>query len=115
MTAASAEAPLAVGIDALTVSYGPTVVTDAFDLRVPAGAALAVVGTNGAGTSTLLRRVTGLQEPSDGVVRVFSRAPGHRWPSGARWRPRSTTGEHTTAHLRPPHSAAEPRTSMPAA
>lgn len=38
---------------------------------VPAGSVVAVVGTNGAGKSSLIRTLVGLQRPSEGSVEVF--------------------------------------------
>ncbi|MFV2110096.1 MULTISPECIES: ABC transporter ATP-binding protein [unclassified Micromonospora] len=80
----------AVNIRQVTVTYGSTLVLDGIDLRVPEGAAVALVGENGAGKSTLLRCITGLQEPSAGDISVFEAAPGR----GADfWRQVATTVE----------------------
>src|SRR4051794_31659114 len=66
----------AVVADRLTVSYGPAVVLDRFDLTVFTGTAVALVGENGAGKSTLLRCIAGIQAPTDGGMRVFDGVPG---------------------------------------
>ncbi|MFC0097692.1 ATP-binding cassette domain-containing protein [Micromonospora marina] len=80
----------AVDVRRVTVTYGSTLVLDGIDLRVPEGAAVALVGENGAGKSTLLRCITGLQEPSAGGISVFAAAPGR----GADfWRQVATTVE----------------------
>ena len=50
--------------------YGRHDVVHHIDLRVLAGERLAIVGPNGAGKSTLLRLVTGLLEPSAGLIRI---------------------------------------------
>ncbi|MFI6262213.1 ATP-binding cassette domain-containing protein [Micromonospora sp. NPDC051006] len=84
------ETDTAVEVTGLTVTYGSTTVLDSLDLRVPAGAALALTGENGVGKSTLLRCVTGLQEPSGGSVVVFGETPGR---GVAFWRQVATTVE----------------------
>jgi len=44
-------------------------------LRVEHGERLGVLGPNGGGKSTLVRLLCGLLEPTEGIVRVFGRAP----------------------------------------
>jgi ABC-2 type transport system ATP-binding protein len=77
-------------IAGLSVRYGTTTVLDRFDLTVAAGAVVCLVGENGVGKSTLLRCVTGLQEPDEGTVRVFGAAPDG---SAAYWRRVAATVE----------------------
>jgi len=45
-------------------------VLEGFDLTVPAGQSLAIVGLNGAGKTTLIKLLTGLARPQRGVVEV---------------------------------------------
>src|SRR5579859_1253676 len=52
----------------LCIEYGRLPAVDRFSLRVGAGQCLGVVGANGAGKSSLLRAVAGLQRPSSGRV-----------------------------------------------
>jgi ABC-2 type transport system ATP-binding protein len=54
----------------LTVSFGPVVAVAGFDLSVPAGSALALVGRNGAGKSTTLKVLAGVLPPTTGYVAV---------------------------------------------
>ncbi|HVM54436.1 MAG TPA: MFS transporter [Acidimicrobiales bacterium] len=54
------------GID---FSYGPTQVLFGVDLDIPEGEIVALLGTNGAGKSTVLRVLTGLEHPRRGQVR----------------------------------------------
>ncbi len=58
----------------LSVGHGTAPVCAPVDLRLAAGRAVAVVGPNGSGTSTLLRTLVGLLEPLDGTV-AFAGAP----------------------------------------
>lgn len=44
-----------------------------FDIDVPRGQAIGVIGGNGAGKSSLLRVLAGITEPSEGTVRTFGR------------------------------------------
>jgi ATP-binding cassette, subfamily B, bacterial len=48
---------------------------DGFDLEIPAGQSLALVGENGAGKSTLIKLLCGLYEPDAGRVTVGGAAP----------------------------------------
>jgi ABC-type branched-subunit amino acid transport system ATPase component/predicted MFS family arabinose efflux permease len=50
-------------------SYGPVQVLFDVDLDIPEGEITALLGTNGAGKSTVLRLITGLSHPSRGVIR----------------------------------------------
>jgi branched-chain amino acid transport system ATP-binding protein len=61
----------ALEIQGLDFSYGQVQVLFGIDLVVPAGEAVALLGTNGAGKSTLLKAVCGLVRPSAGAVRYF--------------------------------------------
>jgi len=54
----------------LTVAFGPVLAVAGFDLSVPAGASLALVGRNGAGKSTTLKVLAGVLPPTTGTVRV---------------------------------------------
>ena len=60
-------------IDGLAVRYGERVALRDVDLRVPAGATVAVVGPNGSGKSTLLGAVVGLAPVAAGTVDVDRR------------------------------------------
>ncbi|MFN8028076.1 MAG: MFS transporter [Acidimicrobiia bacterium] len=54
-------------------SYGPVQVLFDVDIEVARGEVLALLGTNGAGKSTVLRVIAGLGTPSRGVVRLAGR------------------------------------------
>lgn len=66
----------AVEVSGLHVSYGSTPVLVNVGLIVPAGSGVCVTGENGIGKSTLLRCVSGLQQPDAGTIRVFGAEPG---------------------------------------
>ncbi|GAA4996447.1 hypothetical protein GCM10023205_82090 [Yinghuangia aomiensis] len=55
------------------VSYGPVRVLFGASLEVRRGEILALLGTNGAGKSTILRTLAGLTTPTRGVVRLDGR------------------------------------------
>lgn len=64
-----------VAFDEATFGYGDgTLVFEGFDLEVPQGQYLCLLGGNGSGKSTLAKLVDALLLPSEGAVRVF----GHR-------------------------------------
>jgi iron complex transport system ATP-binding protein len=70
---------------ALAVARGSRRVLRDVSLELSAGEALAVIGPNAAGKSTLVRALAGLLEPSGGVVSLLGR-PLATWPSDARAR-----------------------------
>jgi len=95
---------LAVEVHDLKVRFGPVLAVDGFDLALPAGASVALVGRNGAGKSTTLRVLAGVLPPTSGTVRVAG-IDAVRDPSGAKQRtgycpdmggliPRATPWEH---------------------
>jgi ABC-2 type transport system ATP-binding protein len=55
--------------------YGKTMALDRLDLHVRPGELLAVLGPNGAGKTTAISLLLGLEQPSDGSVRLFGRSP----------------------------------------
>jgi ABC-type branched-subunit amino acid transport system ATPase component/sugar phosphate permease len=57
----------------LDVSYGPVQVLFGAELEVRRGEVLALLGTNGAGKSTMLRAISGLGVPDRGVIRLNGR------------------------------------------
>jgi ABC-type Mn2+/Zn2+ transport system ATPase subunit len=75
----------AVACRGLTVTYGGHTAVRDLDLTVPAGQVTAVIGPNGSGKSTLLGAMSGLIEPSAGVVELFGR--------------RATDGRRRVAHV----------------
>ena len=58
----------ALSLEDLRFSYGPMPVLFGVSFAVAAGEAVALVGTNGAGKSTILRLVAGLERPDAGRV-----------------------------------------------
>lgn len=69
-----------VEIEGLDFGYpGQPLLFSGLDLRLPAGAALAVLGPNGRGKSSLLRLLAGLEQPLRGRIRIagldLSQAP----------------------------------------
>jgi branched-chain amino acid transport system ATP-binding protein len=57
-------------VDALTVRYGAVTAVREVSLAVEEGATLAVLGANGAGKTSLLRAITGLEPVASGTVRI---------------------------------------------
>jgi branched-chain amino acid transport system ATP-binding protein len=56
-------------LDAISVYYGNIRAVDHVSLRVEQGELVALIGSNGAGKSTTLRTISGLQRPRHGRVR----------------------------------------------
>ncbi len=84
--ARAGEPPL---VEALSVSkrYGETLALDDVTLRVLRGQSVALVGRNGAGKSTMVRLMTGLDRPDSGAIR-FSGEPAPDIAVRSVWRTR---------------------------
>lgn len=62
------------GVENLTVKYGPQTALEHASVRFEAGSFSAIIGPNGAGKSTLLKTLVGLLPDPEGAVRFD---PGH--------------------------------------
>jgi branched-chain amino acid transport system ATP-binding protein len=60
-------------VEALTTDYGPVRAVDDVTLAVAPGSVTAVLGANGAGKTSLLRTISGLERASGGHVRLDGR------------------------------------------
>ena len=65
-----AEARGTIEFQGVSIDYGARRALDTVDLRIPAGATVAIVGHTGAGKSTLVSLVPRLMDPSAGSVRL---------------------------------------------
>lgn len=78
-------APTKIVVDRLTKSFpskkGPVVAVDDLTLTVRAGEFLSIVGPSGCGKTTLLRILSGLEDPTAGSLKVMDPAEGR--PSNA--------------------------------
>jgi ABC-2 type transport system ATP-binding protein len=110
-----------VEVRGLNVDFGAVHAVVGFDLTVASGASVALVGRNGAGKSTTLRVLAGVQPPSAGTIRIAG-IDAARDPAGVRARvgycpdvggliPRATPWEHLAlaARLRDLPDGWEPR------
>lgn len=52
----------------LTKKYGEYTAVDNLNIDIPQGALVAYLGTNGAGKSTTMKMLTGLLEPTSGLI-----------------------------------------------
>ncbi|MEW1976557.1 ABC transporter ATP-binding protein [Microbacterium profundi] len=64
--------------DNVTCSYGTFVAVDDISLQVRRGELYALLGTNGAGKTTVVETIEGHREPQSGSVTVLGGAPGDR-------------------------------------
>lgn len=62
---------IAIGVEDLTVSYGPVPALLDVSLQIPAGKLVGVIGPNGSGKSTLIKSILGFVRPDVGTVRLF--------------------------------------------
>ena len=65
---------LAVSLTGVSKSFGQRDILKDINLEIPAGQFVAIVGRSGGGKSTLLRLLTGLDDPSSGYVAIGGRA-----------------------------------------
>jgi ABC-2 type transport system ATP-binding protein len=75
----------AIDATGLVQVYGDQRAVDGIDLAVAPGTIVGIIGPSGCGKSTLVRMLTGIERPSEGVVRVFGDDPAD---AGARLRSR---------------------------
>ncbi len=61
----------AIAIENLTKRYGEVIAVDRLSLGVPAGRLFGFLGPNGAGKSTTIGCLTGLIDPSSGMIRLL--------------------------------------------
>lgn len=61
---------LVVDAEHITKNYDDLCLIDDLSFRLPAGGIVGVIGPNGAGKTTLLRLIAGLDEPSEGSIRL---------------------------------------------
>jgi branched-chain amino acid transport system ATP-binding protein len=77
------DAAASLELDAISAAYGPFNALFGVSLRVGPGEAVALLGPNGVGKTTVARVATGLVAPTDGAVRVagedLTRAPAYRF------------------------------------
>lgn len=62
--------PCRIDLDNVGFGYGSEKVLDGFNLIVPEGARVALVGRSGAGKSTIMNLILGLYRPGEGAVKV---------------------------------------------
>ncbi|TQK44176.1 ABC-2 type transport system ATP-binding protein [Streptomyces sp. SLBN-118] len=62
--------------------FGEVRAVDGIDLGIRRGETVALLGRNGAGKSTAISLMLGLNEPDAGRVEVYGRAPGHAVAAG---------------------------------
>ncbi|MCG3159740.1 MAG: Vitamin B12 import ATP-binding protein BtuD [Acidobacteria bacterium] len=67
----AAPQPVAISIENLTKRYGETLAVDQLSLSVPAGRLFGFLGPNGAGKSTTIGCLTGLIDPTSGVINLL--------------------------------------------
>ena len=67
-------------VESLDLFYGDAQALDAVYLSVPEGAIVAIVGANGAGKTSLIRAIAGMQRPARGRIR-FRGTDITGWPS----------------------------------
>lgn len=72
----------AVVFEAATRSYGPVRAVDRIDLTLHRGETVALLGRNGAGKSTTINLLLGLDSPDSGRVRLFGGPPARAVEAG---------------------------------
>ncbi len=67
-------------VDKLDLFYGDAQALDGVSLEIAAGEIVAIVGANGAGKSSLIRTIHGIEKPAQGSIR-FDGIDIAGWPS----------------------------------
>ncbi len=67
-------------VDGIHTYYGDSHILHGVSLRVATGEAVALLGRNGAGKTTMIRSIVGFTPPRDGRI-VFDGESIHRWPA----------------------------------
>ncbi|AKM08908.1 ABC transporter ATP-binding protein [Croceicoccus naphthovorans] len=62
-----------VRLEGIAKRFGPTEVIKQVDLAIESGEFVVFVGASGSGKSTLLRMIAGLEQPSEGTIRIGNR------------------------------------------
>ncbi|MGY6018714.1 ABC transporter ATP-binding protein [Streptomyces spinosirectus] len=74
-TGTTTGAPPAVSFTGAVKNFGAVRAVRGVDLRIEAGETVALLGRNGAGKSTTISLLLGLNEPDEGTVRLFGAPP----------------------------------------
>jgi ABC-2 type transport system ATP-binding protein len=72
---AAARTAVPLVVDGLSVRYGALSAVERLSFTVRPGEIYGLIGSNGAGKSSTIRCIVGLQRPSDGQLRVFGHDP----------------------------------------
>ena len=80
----------------VTGSYGPITAVRNLDFSIQPGSAVALVGRNGAGKSTVLKLLAGVMRPTKGEILwdgecITTRRPTGGCGGGSRWCPKAGT------------------------
>lgn len=68
---------IAIAVEHLTVSYGPSPALLDVSLQIPAGLLVGVIGPNGSGKSTLIKAILGFVRADFGIVKIFGEPVDH--------------------------------------
>ncbi len=82
MVTDASEAPI-LSLRGIGKSYGPVVAVRGIDLDIRRGEVLAVCGDNGAGKSSLIKVISGAEEPTEGEMRLRGETVRFRSPQDA--------------------------------
>jgi phospholipid/cholesterol/gamma-HCH transport system ATP-binding protein len=88
---ASAASDLVIDVRDLSKRYGSNLIHQHLDFDVRRGEIVSLVGGSGAGKTTLVRQILGLEQPTSGTIRVFGQDISRMDTSSAR-RLRNRTG-----------------------
>lgn len=68
---------IAIEVEHLTVSYGPSPALLDISVQIPAGQLVGVIGPNGSGKSTFIKAILGFVRPDFGTVKLFGEPADH--------------------------------------
>lgn len=79
----SGSTPPLIALEGIGKAYGAVTALAGIDLELHAGEVLAICGDNGAGKSSLIKIMSGAEEPTSGVLRLRGQAQRFRSPHDA--------------------------------
>lgn len=65
--------------DHFSLNYGQRRVLNDIHLRIPTSSCIGIIGPNGSGKTSLIRSIVGLNQATQGKVRVFGESPRRHW------------------------------------
>ncbi len=97
---------LVLHVENVTMQFGGVVAVNNLSLDVPEGKIVALIGPNGAGKTTAFNCITGVYQPTNGLVEFMGRPMVRNHPTGKM--KKQYLGEHSELYIHEPSIAPTP-------